>query len=228
MPAFCAVNGLNVIEGAVFIPRVGVWHADLSVDAFTAPTGTATIRLASQTLAGTFVRSGLDLRQRLQVRVVGGAGGLATTLAPRSYGSIPLQIPLQDALRDAGEVLSPMADSSLLGTQLTAWSRMAAPASSVIAQLLLAVPGSVWRVLVDGTVWCGFETWPASFLPDTVPIQSEPERGRVTIASDAPAVLPGTAFQYRAPVGGAVTVRVGYVQHHVRRGEIRTVLLTES
>jgi hypothetical protein len=228
VPAFCAVNGLNVIEGAIFIPRIGVWHADLSVDAFQAPSGAATIRLASQTLAGKFVRAGLDLRQRLQVRVVGGAGGLATPLAPRSYGSIPLKVVLQDALRDAGEVLSPTADASLLATQLTAWSRMAAPASSVVAQLLQAVPNAVWRVLVDGTVWCGFESWPASSLPDTVPIQSEPELGRVTIASDAPAVLPGTTFQYRAPGVGAVTARVGYVQHHIRRGEVRTVLLTES
>ena len=34
MPAFCTVNGLNVLDGSIYIPRVGVWHADLSIDSF--------------------------------------------------------------------------------------------------------------------------------------------------------------------------------------------------
>lgn len=228
MPAFCSVNGLNVLEGAIFIPRVGVWHADLSIDTFSPVSGKATIQFGSQTLIGTFTRSGMDLRQRLQARIVGGGAGLGTVLAPKGYGSVPLKIPLQDALRDAGEILSPTADASLTGTQLAAWSRMQAQASSVVASLLQVAANAVWRVLLDGTTWCGFETWPSSSLPDTVPIQSEPENGRFVIASDSPAVLPGTTFQYQQPGVGAVSSRVGYVQHVIARGRIRTLIYSES
>jgi hypothetical protein len=50
-------------------------------------------------------------------------------------------------------------------------------------------------VLLDGTVWLGFESWPTATLPDTVQIATDPEQQRITIASDAPAILPGTIFQ---------------------------------
>src|SRR6266851_5985073 len=224
MAALATVNGLVVAEGLVSIPRIGCWHADLSVDSTQAVTGAATLSLGSQKLTGAFARAGFDLRGRLQVRVIGGAGGLGTTLAPKSYGSIPLKVVLQDALRDAGETLSPMADASLLSTQLTAWSRMSAPASSVVKSLMQVVPGAVWRVLIDGTVWVGFEGWPASSLPDTAPIHSEPEKGRITIASDAPAVFPGTTFQFTLPGQGPQAVRVGGVRHIIRANGVRTII----
>ena len=90
------------------------------------------------------------------------------------------------------------------------------------------VPGAVWRVLIDGTVWVGFEGWPASSLPDTAPIHSEPEKGRITIASDAPAVFPGTTFQFTLPGQGPQAVRVGGVRHIIRANGVRTIIQTES
>jgi hypothetical protein len=227
MPAFASVNGLSVLEATITIPRIGVWHSDLSVDAYAAQSGKATITLGTQKLSGTFARNGVDIHRRLRARVVGGAGGLATVLQPRSYGSVPLKVPLSDALRDAGETLSPSADTSLLATQLTAWSRMQASASAVIASLLQVVPNSVWRVLLDGTVWFGFETYPTATLSDALPIQSEPEKGRVTIASVVPAILPGTSFQYSVPGRGVQTIRTSLVHHLVRPAQLRTVLYGE-
>jgi len=228
MPAFCTINGLNVLDGLIYIPRIGVWHADLNVDSFTTLTGqAATIQLPSQTLKGTVTRSGTDVAKRLRTRVIGGAAGLATVLPPRSYGAVQLQIPLKDALTGAGETLSPAADPSVLAWPLTAWSRMAVPASYVLAQLVALVPNAVWRVLIDGTVWVGFETWPPASLPDTVPIHSEPEKGRITIASDAPAVLPGTAFSYLSPGVGKLTRNVSYVRHAIRPDQLRTIVSYE-
>jgi len=227
MPAFASVNGLAVLEGTVTLPRVGVFHADLSVDAYAPQSGKATITLGTQKLVGTFARNGVDITRRLRARVVGGAGGLATLLPPKSYGSVPLKIPLSDALRDAGETLSPSADASLLATQLSAWSRMRASASSVIASLLQVVPNAVWRVLLDGTVWFGFETYPTTTLSDAFPIQSEPEKGRVTIASVTPSILPGTSFQFTAPGQGLQTVKVSLVHHLIRAAGLRTVIYFE-
>lgn len=227
MGALCTVNGLNVLDGAIYIPRVGVWHADLNVDSFSALSGPATISLASQTLKGTVTRSGTDVSKRIRTRVVGGAAGLATVVTPRSYSAIQLKIPLVDALTGAGETLSPVADPNVLAWPLLSWSRMQVPASYVLAQLIALVPNATWRTLLDGTVWVGFETWPANSLPDTVPIHSEPEKGRITIASDAPAVLPGTAFSYVTPGLGTQVRNVSYVRHDIRPSQIRTLLSYE-
>jgi len=228
VPAFCSVNGFTVLDGSIYLPRVGVWHADLSVDTFDTLTGPVTVQLPSQTLQGRATRSGSDAARRLRLRVVGGNAGLASVVTPKSYGSVPLRIPLTDALTAAGERLSPTADTSLLNTQLAAWSNMAAPANSVIASLLQAVPGNpAWRVLIDGTVWVGFETWPVVTLPDTVLISSDPENGRVTIASDAPAILPGVSFSYLVPGVGQVSKQVSYLQHLISSGMVRTVFFSE-
>jgi hypothetical protein len=227
MAAFCSVNGLGVLEGTVTIPRIGVWHADLAIDAYKQATGKATILLGTQTLVGTFARNGVDLAGRLRARIIGGGAGLATVLKPKSYGSVTLRIPLLDALNDAGETLSPTADTALLGTLLQAWSRMQAQASSVVGSLVQVVPNTVWRVLLDGTTWVGFESWPSATLSDLWPIQSEPEKGRITIASVAPSILPGTTFQYSAPGQGAQSLRVSSVHHVIRPFELRTVLYSE-
>jgi hypothetical protein len=227
MPAFCSLNGLSAMEATVTLPRIGVWHADLSMDAYAPQSGKATITLGTQTLIGSFARNGVDTARRLRARVVGGAGGLATVLQPRSYGAVPLKIPLSDALRDAGETLSPSADTSLLTTQLSAWSRMQASASAVIASLLQVIPNAVWRVLLDGTVWFGFESWPTTTLSDVFPMQSEPEKGRVTIASVVPALLPGTAFQFSVPGQGVQSVRASMVHHLVRATGLRTVIYAD-
>jgi len=58
-------------------------------------------------------------------------------------------------------------------------------------------------------------------------MNSEPEKGRVTIASVVPAVLPGSAFQFTMPGQGVQTTRVSLVHHMVRPTGLRTVLYGE-
>lgn len=228
MPAFCTVAGLNVLDGLVYLPRTGVWHADLNVDSFSPLSGSVSIQLGSQTLNGTVTRSGSDVSKRLRVRIVGGNAGLGKVLPPKSYWQVPLRIPLTDAITGAGETLSATADPNLLGMQLLAWSCMqGGTAGGVVGALMASVPNTAWRVLIDGTVWCGYESWPPSSLPDTVTIHSEPEKGRVTIASDAPSVLPGTAFSYTPPGSATQTKNVSYVRHVIRPDSIRTLVFYE-
>jgi hypothetical protein len=228
MPALCSVSGVNVLNGLINIPRIGVWHADFELDSFTTFSGAAvSIQFGSQTMVGTVTRSGSDASKRLRVRIVGGVAGLQTVLPPRSYGSVPLRIPLVDALSGAGETLSGTANPTVLATQLSAWSRMQGGTAGGVVGSLATAAGAAWRVLLDGSVWMGLETWPASSLPDTTLIHSEPEKGRVTVASDAPAVLPGTAFSYTPPGSTQAVRNVSYVRHSIRPDELLTMIYYE-
>lgn len=219
--AFCTVNGAPVLAGSVNLPRVGVFTVDVELpapaDGSTTLSGRAQVQLgAALSFSGTFARSGLDGRGRVRARIVGGGAGLGKTLVPRSYLGVPMRIPLADILADAGEKLSASSDQGLLGFQMPAWSRMSAVAGISLAALVAAV-GATWRVLPDGTLWVGSESWPASTM-QAVSISFEPEAKRRTVASLFPTILPGQTY------GGEHVV---FVQHLVTSRTLRTVLQTE-
>jgi len=215
--AFCTVNEIPVLSGIVGLPRIGIWSADVDLPApASAPSGAASIALGSLTFVGTFARAGFDGRGRLRAWVVGGAAGLGKTLAPKSYLGVPLRIPLQDVLTDAGEKLSPAADAATLAFQVPAWSRMRAVASASLAAIA-AVTGASWRVLSDGTVWVGPESWLKSDMVASA-ISFEPEARRRTVASLTPKILPGQVFEGE---------RVVFVQHLIDSDGLRTVLHLE-
>lgn len=215
--AYCTVNGAPVLEAVVRIPRLGPWQADIEMPAGVGTSGRATIRVGTvMTLIGTFERAGLDRRGRARARVVGGSGGLNKTVAPKSYLNVPLRIPVTDVLTDAGETLSATADAQVLALQLPAWSRMSQTARISLAALVMA-GGATWRVLLDGTVWVGTETWPTSTMVADA-ISYEPEMSRRTVATLSPTILPCQVFQGE---------RIAVVQHIISPDSIRTVLHTE-
>jgi hypothetical protein len=218
--AFCSVKGAPVLDGRIVVPRVGAWHADVTFDLATStPANPANLVLGGQTFLGSFQRVGFDRAGRAVARIVGGAGGLGTILTPKSYRAVPLRLPLNDALTAGKEKLSTTADPAVTSFTLTNWSSMQGSVGAQLALLVRAVSGATWRVLPDGTVWLGFESWPTSTLPDSVPISTDPEQQRITIASDAPAVLPGTIFQ------GS---KISRVEHSIAPWGVRTTLYTET
>jgi len=218
--AFASVNGATVLEGSIGLPRIGVWTADVELPAppsVTQLSGPATLQLGTAlTLTGTFGRTGIDGRGRIRARVIGGGAGMGKTLPPRSYVGATLRLPLVDLLTSAGEALSPTSDAGVLAYQMPAWSRMQGIAGASLAALL-AVPAASWRVLPDGTVWVGNETWKPSNM-SAVAISYEPESRRRTVASLVPTILPGQTYD------GA---QVGFVQHVLTPRALRTVLLLE-
>lgn len=212
---FATVNGFRILEATVSMPRGGRWVADLVVDAIDTGglTGAVTIQLGpSLELKGTAKRVGAFV-EHVSMRVVGGAGGLMREIAPKAYQQVPLRIPLVDALAAVGETLSPLSDVAVLNTQLPHWSRMRGPASEEVRSLLARAPAGVAsRVLPDGTVWVGAETWPeASFEFDL--LDDQPWSGEATLGVDAPSLLPGTTFMGR---------RVEQVTHQVTPSRVRT------
>lgn len=197
------VNGMAVINGCVSLPVKGAWVADFEIDGTDLlPTGqrAVTIDLGSQTLVGTVAtdRQGA-YAGRLTVRVVGGGNGLAKQLPARKYRGVPVSIPLADIINETGERLAATATAATLNFALLHWARARAPASSSL-EFLLAKAGASWRVLPDGTLWVGTDTFPESSFDGEV-LEERHGGNWKLLASDTGTLLPATTFQGRRLAG---------------------------
>lgn len=194
--AHSLLNSSPILHGVVTLPRQGVWHADLVLEAATAPTGPVVLQVgASLRLRGVVERSGIFAGQ-VRARVVGGAGLLGTELPPRWYEGAPRELPLRDLVEEAGERLSSTCDPALLGEVLTpGWTRLRGTAAAALARLLEGT-GASWRLLPDGSLWAGPETWPvAQGMADLVVLEEDRARGRLVLATEAPQLLPGQTLR---------------------------------
>jgi hypothetical protein len=199
MTALVTFDDAPVIDMRLCMPRVGVWHADVSVDSQKPITGKQTINVDGNDFIGTVRRGDVSVDVGVY-RVVGGAGGLQTPATPKAYNSVSANIILKDLLATAGETLSSTVDPALLATSFAFWVTSAAPVGVVLAQLVGALGDSLtWRMLPDGTLWLGTETWPL-VTPDTISMRQFDDRlGKFTVTlADGAMVLPGTAFNSSA------------------------------
>jgi hypothetical protein len=216
--ALVSVNGQDAIETRLTTPRIGAWHLDVLVDDPTALAGVARVVVDSNeqaqglaaglVLVGTVVRSGV-FADTGHIRIVAGAGGLGLSARPRHYTGTSVRIVLGDLLAGAGEKLAATADQSVLSTGLDAWTTGAVPVGTAIALLLAtAGPGIAWRMLPDGTLWVGRETWPdAGVDSDLYQIfEDSAETNSMRIGVDGPLALVGTLFQGRQVSATEATV----------------------
>jgi hypothetical protein len=213
--ALVTVNGLQVFEARLCMPRTGVWHVDLLSSDGQVVVGPATINVNS----GAVVLSGAAAMSRTGVfadtaraRVAGGAGGMGLSAVPKHYTGTNVRIVLGDLLAAAGEKLSPTADVGILATGVDAFTVSANPIGTLLSQLLAAAaPGASWRMLTDGTLWVGRETWPdAGVDRTTYQIREDNAETRtMMIEVDAPLILVGKTFEGR---------RVSYTEATVGQG----------
>lgn len=208
-------NGIRVLSGEIVMPRIGTWVADMKLDG-PPPTGRCTIVVGETvSFVGTALPIDTSAVERHSIKVVGGNGGLDRDIQPMQHRGAPTRIVLASILAEAGETLSPTADAGTLGTQLLSWSRMRGRAGYAIAELLRDTAAS-WRILADGTLWVGPETWPelkveASVIPNELDDMAE-------IATDLPVLLPGVTYRGR---------HVSAVTHRFEPERVRTTLYFE-
>ncbi len=216
------LNDNAVISGSIVLPQRGAWHADLVVDTDEAPEGEVTLSIASGDdtveLTGYARRKGL-WQLRATVRVVGGAGQLGTVIDPRYYTDTDVETVLGDLLRDAGETLSDTVSSDLRGVSLAKWTRKGGTAGAALDALARSL-GLPWRVLLDGTVWLGEDSWDAIDLEADV-LNERPAQGIMLIATDSfPAgLLPGKTFSDRHVTG---------VEHTIEASKTRATVYFED
>ena len=188
------------------LPLRGVWTADLlSTDPSTAASfqgQPVAIGFGGLSLVGTILRGG-NWRASAYLRVVGGAGGLANDTTPSGYANITAQMLLSNLLDAVGETLSTA--SSIPATTFATYVQRREPTSLALTRIANKLKLH-WRVLVDGTVWFGTETWPAATLTDPVLIDSYPERGELLVGITQPELVAGTNFTIKTQGGNVSDV----------------------
>lgn len=213
------IDGADVLEAAIVVPRLGVPTFQAAVLERDAPrAGGIEVALGSQTWKARIKRSGA-YSGRFVLHAVGGAGGLATLLSPKAYQGVPVRIPLTDIVQGAGEVLSPLSTAGVVDAFLGNWTRVEQGAGFALAALLARAGRPSWRILSDGSLWVGTETWPAAAMQRWTVVGEGPHRGVVELVSTDPLVLPGETFDER---------KVSVVEHRVTSRGLRTRLSLED
>lgn len=212
--SYPTLNGEPVDRVRISMPRVGAWHAEVRTTSDTeivSDASSATLVIDGVTFVGTLVRGGV-WGSRWTGKIVGGAGGLSLSLPAKFYSSGPsIKTIVADILREAGETLSSSADSTITATILPKWQRIAGPASRALTAICDSA-GASWRVLGDGTIWIGVDTFPTATVTHTL-LDEDWIAGITDIKPDAPDLTPGVTFEGH---------RLSYVVHLIEGGKIRT------
>lgn len=157
MRAYATVDGEPLVSARVHVPSRGPWFADVEFESAPELSGRVTLRLGELELVGTIDPShdGTHAGHR-RSRIVAGAGGWGTLLAPKAYhndAGVRARTVAQDAAREAGEEL---ADDPLLEERVGVdYVRQAGPASRVLEDVLR---GAGWWVDYDGVTRVGTRT----------------------------------------------------------------------
>lgn len=207
------------------MPQWGAWTAELVLDSADAAVFAAGTRVTLATddgglsLVGT-VRAGRTgvFMDSTRLRLIAGGGGLPTIVVPKYYQQVTARIVLNYLLEQAGEVVSDTIEDRLIGGSFDRWAVVSQPVSNAVGALVEAIAdGLVWRVLPDGTVWVGEESWPAidpsyEFLVGG----QQPNEAKAILDVAKPRVLPGQSI----PSLG----NVGYVEHVVTDNRVRSTV----
>lgn len=185
------LSGLAVLGGKLTMPARGAWTLECEVDSAKPPEAGAPAVLSWSGLrfVGT-VRTSGAFSGRAKLKVVGGAGGLQKKLQQRAYGGLlSARKIFEDILRDAGETAS---GKVTLAGDLDRWIRPEQSGSQSLDELCDEF-GASWRVLADGTIWAGEETWPAEASVFRK-LSEDQARGNIVAAPDKPNLIPGTTI----------------------------------
>lgn len=191
--SLATLNGAGVTGGRLTLTVTGAATAELELQGEEPADGPAVLEVGGVALSG-FADYYTDEGAQLRAAWTAGAAGLGTQVAPQHYRSpVTRRRVLVDALGLGGEVLSPTSDASILDVDLGQWTRAAGTVTDAVRRLLAGV--AAWRMLPDGTVWVGAETWLPLDESAAVVESEEPTQRAFTVSVDALAILPGFSFR---------------------------------
>lgn len=195
--AAAAGQPIDPISAELEHPRVGAWECALDLDVEAAPSGKLKFQLDDLEFTGTVLNdhTGTD-GVRGKCRVVGGNGHLTRKISAHSYSGgtgVKVGTVVRDILKECGEDLSDLSDGPTLDKTLPRWQVASGTAQQALTVLAVEIDAA-WRMLRDGTVWFGTETWP-EVEPEGTLLHETWSNGHLTLASETPDMVPGTVYQ---------------------------------
>lgn len=213
MSAQVTLAGLDVLGGCLDLPLSGIWTAGLELGGDDLPTGPAELQIIGDGETTVNRRCAITRVARVEGRlcafVVGGATGglsvspLGVSIPALHYDGDPTPVSAAELLGDicelAGEALDASTLAPLAAYTAPSWLREAGTAHRALARAIRHW-GLNARVLSNGSLWAGVETWPA-LASKVVPVDPLDD---------------GWAF-YAAPSGGSLTPGVVYQDRQILR-----------
>jgi hypothetical protein len=205
------IDNKRILTADLSMPRIGVWHASVEADGEEPLSGAVALDIQGTRFRGTVVRSDV-VGGRVHAKVAGGGAGLGTDLQARHYANGPtVRQVIGDILQRCGESLSSTADATILGKRLAKWHRSAGTGGTALAEIA-ENQAAAWRVLPDGTVWVGRDTWPTLDLPHVL-VDEDWIQGVLEVAPETAELRPATTFHGH---------RLSYVVHRLRASGLRS------
>jgi hypothetical protein len=127
---------------------------------------------------------------------------------------VPVFMILQAIITEQGEQASATISVDLLKRTLPRYTKVAGTFGQQLDQLADAL-GCVWRILLDGSLWIGVDTFAAAAAFDHVlSADWRPGSSRLLIEPDAVGLLPGQSYSGpQGYTGAAFSVRVGDIKY---------------
>lgn len=156
-------NDITIVQRHdLLLPAVGNWSALLFMSGNDIlPDGAVELQYGGSTLRGWTVRAGEDRGQYTGIMVGGLAGGLEKAVTAQHFYQTPARTVLVSTLSAVGESLASDSEG-ITGTNATIDYPRRAVACSKVLDDVADMLGLIWRVKLDGSVWFGQPTWPAS------------------------------------------------------------------
>jgi len=212
------LNGKDVLSLTLNEPRIGVWNAVVDVDSEQVISGDVELVVDGISWKGVVIKGDVHAG-RVHAQIVGGKGKISTVLNTKHYRGTSLGTVVDDLMLETGEKLSPTTDARVRGHVVSRWSRPLGMASAAL-ELVADELGLTWRILRDGTVWLGADTWQEAQAAGDTEISKTPGRAATLIAPETPHVQPGQTF------GGKRVSRVSTAT--IDGGGLRQEILFES
>lgn len=210
---YLTANGQPVAEAVISYPRSGriVGTVKLGVTASTIKRGDAvTLKWQTNVEFKTTCTDGGSDGAFWRLKLVGGKGKLHNIVPVQYYQGIQAATIAKDLLREVGEE----AGDIDLPEVLPRWVRQQRSAWVELQTLLQKFEDRVYRILLDGRVWIGKETWSKYGFAPTV-LKADPSLNRYVLPI-APSLVPGMTLEgVLAGTKIAELGKVGRVIHRV-------------
>lgn len=189
------VNEKPIVECHLIIPKIGAWMAnDVLVDSDDSFNvgDSVTMNFLDTTFKGTILDTGI-YRGFQRCTIIGGSGKLPDYLESASYNSVPLGQVVRDIARKTDHQVSTKADQNVMNSNLAGWTILKMQASLALEKAL-QVTDSIWRILPDGTLWVGGESYTPLNPDDFTIIERFPEEARWNVYNEEYLIQPLTSF----------------------------------
>jgi hypothetical protein len=217
------LQGLPVLGLRLTRPVMGAWAATVEADYQNSEElfeGVLELKDSKITYRGTSLSAGI-VGGVARLDLVGGTGGTIKNAPVQHFHDVTVRTLVDALLRGVGETLDSTSTRAVLQQRLRAWSFVDERASIALSTLADRL-GCTWRVLPNGNVWFGLDTFPAvdeDLAKTLLELDRDDAAGNVLLAPESLELGPGVTLAGR---------HVGRVEHTFDRKEsLRTTFWTE-